>query len=128
MLLLDTCTLLWLAADPAHLSLRARKGIGVIDERLLVSAISAFEIGIKHSKGALTLPMPPEQWYETALAHHGVTEIPVDGRIAARSAVLPRLHNDPCDRIIIATAQRDGLTIVTPDPLIRKYPKTHVLW
>ena len=62
MLLLDTCTLLWLAADPAHLSLRARKGIGVIDERLLVSANSACELGHKQPKGALTLPLPPERW------------------------------------------------------------------
>jgi PIN domain nuclease of toxin-antitoxin system len=72
--------------------------------------------------------MPPLVWYERAIDYHQVQETPIDGRIAASSAELPRLHADPCDRIIVATAQRDGLTILTPDPLIRSYPKTHSLW
>jgi len=127
-LLLDTCALLWLAAGGESLSVSARDAIADPDARLFVSAITAFELGVKHRRGALKLPMPPLAWYERAIDYHQVQEIPIDGRIAASSTELPRLHADPCDRIIVATAQRDGLTILTPDPLIRSYPKTHSLW
>jgi PIN domain nuclease of toxin-antitoxin system len=96
--------------------------------RLFVSAITAFELGVKHRRGALTLPLAPLGWYERALAFHDLEGIPVNGRIAMRSTELPRLHDDPCDRIIIATAQRDGLVVLTPDRLIRAYPKTQTCW
>jgi PIN domain nuclease of toxin-antitoxin system len=95
---------------------------------LFVSAISAFEIGLKQKKGRLTLPLPAEQFFAVALSTHGLREVPVDGAIAARSTSLPPLHADPADRMIIATAQRDGLTILTPDPLIHAYPDTRVSW
>ena len=128
MLLLDTCALLWLVVGGRSLSPTARAAITAADARLFVSAISAFEIGVKNRRGALRLPMPPDRWYEEALTFHEIDEIPVDGRIAARSTVLPPLHADPCDRMIVATAQRDDLTVVTPDPLIKAYPRTLTLW
>jgi PIN domain nuclease of toxin-antitoxin system len=127
-LLLDTCALLWLAGGGESLSVAAREAIADPDARLFVSAITAFELGVKHRRGALKLPLPPFTWYDRALDFHQVQEIPIDGRIAASSTALPRLHADPCDRIIVATAQRDGLAIVTPDPLIRGYPKTLSVW
>lgn len=128
MLLLDTCTLLWLVAGGTALSAVARDAISAPGARLFVSAITAFEVAIKQRRGALTLPLAPLVWYERALAFHGVEEIAVDGRIAARSATLPPLHADPCDRIIVATAQRDDLVILTPDSLIRAYPRTRTRW
>ena len=126
--MLDTFALLWLAGGGESLSVAAREAIADTDARLFVSAITAFELGVKHCRGALKLPLPPLTWYERALDFHQVQEIPIDGRIAASSTELPRPHADPCDRIIVATAQRDGVTILTPDPLIRSYPKTHSLW
>lgn len=128
MVLLDTCTLLWLAAGSDKLSRPARDALVAPGAQVFVSAITAFEVGVKHRRRALTLPLAPLAWYERVLAFHDVREIPVDGRIAARSTELPRLHADPCDRIIVATAQRDGLVILTPDPLIRAYPKTQTCW
>src|SRR5262245_47204941 len=128
MLLLDTCTLLWLAKGGRSLSRAAREAIAVPGARLFVSAITAFELGVRHRRGALKLPLAPLAWYERALAFHDVEEIPVDVRIAMRSTELPRLHDDPCDRIIVATAQRDGLVVLTPDRLIRAYPKTQTRW
>jgi PIN domain nuclease of toxin-antitoxin system len=126
--LLDTCTLLWLAAGGDSLSQVAREAIAAPGTRMFVSAITAFELGVKHRRGSLRLPLAPLAWYERALEFHDVEEIAVDGRIAARSTELPRLHADPCDRIIVATAQRDGLVVLTPDPLIRRYPKLQSLW
>ena len=128
MLLLDTCALLWLVAGGTSLSRAARDAIAAPSTRLFVSAITAFEIGVKHRRGALTLPVAPRLWYGRALAFHAVEEIAIDGRIAVRSTELPQLHADPCDRIIVATAQRDDLVILTPDPLIRSYPKTRTRW
>lgn len=126
--LLDTCTLLWLAADHASLSAEVVTRLIRHPDEVFVSAISAFEIGTKVHKGKLALPMEPGPWYEAVLRFHHVREIPVNGRIAARSTELPRLHADPCDRLIIATAHVAGLVILTPDALIRAYPDTRVTW
>ena len=128
MILLDTCTLLWLAADQSRLSEACVQMLRDNKDFLFVSAISAFEISLKQQKGRLTLPLDAESYYLEALATHGATEIPIDGIIAARSAALPPLHADPADRLIVATAQRGALTIVTPDRQIRAYPGTNTAW
>ena len=128
MLLLDTCTLLWLAGDPTKLSGHAADLIRHHADGLFVSAISAFEIAVKHRRGGLRLPMEPQEWIPAALKHHGVNELPVTCRIAAASVALPAHHNDPADRIIVATAQIEDLTILSPDKLIRRYEGTRVQW
>jgi len=128
LLLLDTCCLLWLAADQTKLSPAATALLAKHRGGLWVSAISAFEIGIKSRKKALELPLPPEAWYARALEFHGLREIPIDGAIAVRSTALPPHHADPCDRLIVATAERHHLTILTPDPLIRAYAEAATAW
>ena len=128
MYLLDTCTLLWLVADQSRLSGRARRCIGDHSESLFVSAISAFEIALRHEHKKLRLPLPPPTWWSEVLSFHGITEIPVTGEIGAMSAMLPPLHNDPCDRLIMATAQAHRMTILTPDSHISQYPKIEVEW
>ena len=85
-------------------------------------------VGIKHLKGRLRLPRDPEAWFDAAIVFHGLKEVPVSGRIAALSTQLPPLHKDPADRMIIATAQVQGMTILTPDPLIRDYPDVLTAW
>ena len=128
MLLLDTCTLLWLAADPGKLSLRARNAIRDHVGELYVSAISALEIGLKHRSGRLVLPLAPAKWFAEAVENHGLDEIPVTGAIAALSTELPPLHHDPCDRILVATAHLRRIPIATPDKLIAAYPVVKTLW
>ncbi|MHC4862068.1 MAG: type II toxin-antitoxin system VapC family toxin, partial [Planctomycetota bacterium] len=127
-LLLDTSTLLWLAAEPDRLSPRARTLLARHAGGLFVSAITGFEIGALHRKRALTLPLAPEAWYAAVLEFHGVSEIEVTGRIAAASTGLPPLGGDICDRIIVATARRHALTVLTPDPLIEAYPDVETAW
>lgn len=128
MYLLDSCTLLWLAADQSRLSDHARRCMGDHSESLFISAISAFEIALRHEHKKLQLPLAPSVWWREALAFHGITEIPVTGEIGARSAGLPPLYNDPCDRLIIATAQVHHLAILTPDSHISRYSKIDVEW
>lgn len=127
-MLLDTCTLLWMAADQLKLSNTAKELITSHSKNLFISSISAFEIAVKHRKGSLELPLPPREWMPAVLRHHGVSEIPVDSSIAVRACELPPLHRDPCDRMIIATAQLLGVEVLTPDYLIRQYHEAVVRW
>lgn len=128
MVLLDTCTLLWLAADQQRLSADAKATITQNAGELFVSSISAFEIAIKASRGKLDLPMEAGDWFSKATEFHGVDEIPVNSDIAIRSVQLPWLHNDPCDRLIVATALRNDMAIITCDSLIAQYENVRVVW
>lgn len=128
MILLDTCALLWLVGDQPQLSEAARAQIREHRGQIFVSAISAFEIGVKHRKGKLELPMRPAAWFEAALDFHGLSEIPVTGSIAVASTELPPLHSDPCDRLIVATAMLHSLTILSPDSHIRDYEGAETVW
>ena len=65
---------------------------------------------------------------EKALAQHSITDIPAERRILLQLAFLPDIHNDPFDRIIIATAHVHGLTIITRDSVIPKYPGVVAIW
>lgn len=128
MLLLDTCTLLWLVGDQQKLSSTAKKIISKKSGSLFVSAISAFEIGIKLQKKKLQLPLPLLTWFPESLNLHGLKELPVTAEIAAMSTILPAIHSDPSDRILIATAQVHRLTILTPDTHLQQYPTIKWIW
>lgn len=128
MILLDTCTLLWLAIEPRSLSARAKSELRSHRGRLFVSAISAFEIGQKHARGKLELALGPSAWFPRALELHGLGELPLTSTVALRATRLPDLHRDPFDRILVAEAQNGPFRLVTPDPLIRQYPDVMVVW
>ena len=128
MILLDTCVLLWLAADPSAISAPAAQLMAGTREGLFVSAISAFEIGQKAAARKLFLPSPVDEWFATILERRGLREIPVSGVIAARATLLPAIHRDPFDRLLIATAQTHQLKLLTPDPTIANYPDLETYW
>lgn len=121
MILLDTCALLWLAGAQEQLSTKAKETITKNSNKLYVSTISAFEIGIKYQKGLLDLPLSPQNWFEQTLSWHGIREIAMNSSIAIQSTALPNIHQDPADRIIIATAIENHLTVLTPDKHIFAY-------
>jgi PIN domain nuclease of toxin-antitoxin system len=120
--------LLWLAADPSAISEEARALILGAPGGLAVSSISAFEVGQKAAAGKLSLPMPVDKWFAAMLESHALRELPVSGVIAARATLLPAIHRDPFDRLLIATAQHHRLALLTPDPVIAKYPGLKVRW
>lgn len=128
MIILDTCSLLWLAADQRHLSETAIKIIESNKATLFVSSISAFEIAVKCRSGKLKLPLPAIEWFSQTVEFHGIREIPVTSDIAIISVQLPLHHNDPCDRIIIATASINNMGILTCDRLISQYKHVRVIW
>lgn len=127
-LLLDTCAVLWLADEPQKLGVSAQSFIQAHSGALYVSAISAFEIGVKFRKGKLVLGMSPEAWWERVVRDKNLQVLPVTDDIALASTGLPGLHADPCDRIIIATAEGIAASIVTSDQLIAQYPSAKVVW
>lgn len=128
MILLDTCVVLWLVSGASELSGPARKAIGDHAGSLTVSAITAWEIGIKSAKGHLSLPLPVDEWMERACSRHGIRPLALDHRVAALSTRLPAIHADPADRFLIATAQAMKIALVTPDEHISKYPDIQTVW
>jgi PIN domain nuclease of toxin-antitoxin system len=120
-LLLDTHVWLWMIARPERLSAEARARLEDPANELFLSAASAWEISIKHRLGKLELPEPPERLVPSRLARDGVTPLPVTVDHALRVAVLPDLHRDPFDRLLVAQAQIEGLVLVTADPAIAGY-------
>ena len=122
-MILDTCALLWLASGDRKLSRSARKEINEAPA-VYVSAISGFEIAIKAAKRKLKLPNPPQEWFEKIIEHHGLAVLPLELNVCMAAAQLPPIHDDPCDRFIIAAARLHGLRVVTTDEQFEKYGVT----
>jgi PIN domain nuclease of toxin-antitoxin system len=126
--LLDTCALIWLVNGAPELGSEARRACSDAGARIYVSAATAWEMALKNARGKLTLPGPIQNWWNQALARHGLLELPITAEIAIASTALPGLHNDPADRLLIVTAQQHQLTLLTPDLTIAKYPNLTTLW
>ena len=126
-LLLDTCTFLWLVSEDPRLPLRTRTECRDPANAVYFSALSAWEIAIKHRLGRLPLPESPESFVAGRRQRMQIEPLPFDERDAAHDVVLPAHHRDPFDRGLVSQAILRGLTIVTPDPLIARYPAP-VFW
>ena len=128
MFLLDTHVLLLLVDRQDALSDSVTATLASNAGNLFVSSITGFEVAVKSQRGALILPLPPDQWVTEALRLHGIEEVYVSAEIGAQAAMLPMIHRDPCDRIIVATALKHGMTVVTKDVAIPRYPGVKTLW
>ena len=119
-MILDTCALLWLAPGGGELSTIALQSIEAAPA-IYVSAISGFEIGIKVQKKKLKLPAQPADWYNSVLEHHDIEVLALTLDVCIRSTELSLVHTDPCDRMIIATAQLHHFPVVTADAVFPQY-------
>jgi PIN domain nuclease of toxin-antitoxin system len=128
MLLFDTHVFVWLASDQQQLTTRVADAIREHAEELYMSAVTGLELGILVKRGRLWLPLPVDEFILCAMKQHRIQELAVTWRIAHRSSTLPDIHNDPFDRLLIATAQLKGLTLVTKDRVIARYPGVTTLW
>jgi len=117
-LLLDTHALLWALQAPHRLSQRARRELEDAGNDVLVSAVSPWEIEIKVALGRLML----QGDLRGEADRFGFAELPVRFVHAAGLRALPALHRDPFDRMLVAQARHEGLTIVTRDEQIARYP------
>ena len=122
-MILDTCALLWLASDDKKLSRSALKEIDG-STAVYVSAISGFEISLKTAEGSLELSHPVEAWFQQVAEHHGLTVLPLGLDVCITAAKLPRIHDDPFDRFIIAAAKLNDWVVVTADGRFEEYGVT----
>jgi PIN domain nuclease of toxin-antitoxin system len=126
-LLLDTCTFLWIAEGSPKLSTTAQDLFRDPDNQVFLSAVSAWEIAIKYAAGKLPLPEPPEHFVPSRRMVHGVTPLALAEEETLHASVLPRHHSDPFDRMLICQSIFHGLAILSPDPLLARYP-IRLIW
>jgi PIN domain nuclease of toxin-antitoxin system len=120
-LLLDTHLLLWAAGQPKRLPAVARKLIRDSRNELLFSVASLWEIVIKRSLGRDDFRVEP-RLLRRGLLDNGYAELSVYGEHALAVDSLPPIHKDPFDRLLIAQAQIESMTLLTADPLLGRYP------
>jgi PIN domain nuclease of toxin-antitoxin system len=119
--LLDTHTFLWMAGDPTSLSANVRKIVEEVSQRLYLSAASAWEIALLHQLKRVDLPDAPQRFIPEAMQRLSVLPIPIGFTTAISAATLPLIHRDPFDRLIIAEALKEKMTILTRDNLFKAY-------
>jgi PIN domain nuclease of toxin-antitoxin system len=118
---LDTHLLLWAAAEPNRLSAEVRSLIENPENELLFSAASLWEVAIKRGLGRHDFKVDA-RLLRRGLLDNGYSELPIisDHIVAIES--LPMLHKDPFDRVLVAQATVEGVTLLTTDSLVAQYP------
>jgi PIN domain nuclease of toxin-antitoxin system len=120
-LLLDTHVLLWTIAESRRLSAAARALIGEQDNELTFSSASLWEVAIKAGRGSDDFRIDVSS-LRRSLFDNEYAELPMTGAHTVALGSLPPIHRDPFDRMLVAQAIVEGLTLVTSDPAVAKYP------
>jgi PIN domain nuclease of toxin-antitoxin system len=119
-LLLDTHLLIWTAGNVRKLSKTARELIEDRDNDIAFSAVSIWEIAIKYALEKPDFDVDPHLVRRGCL-DNGLTELAMTSEHAIIVASLPRIHNDPFDRLLVAQAMSEGITLLTADETIAQY-------
>jgi PIN domain nuclease of toxin-antitoxin system len=119
--LLDTHVLIWWVEGSSKIGRRAKKALLHPEATVWVSAANIWEISIKAALGRLDPFDPPEDWTLTLVNELGVRSLPITFEHAAAVRHLPLHHGDPFDRMLIAQARCESLTLLTVDPLMEAY-------
>ncbi|MFZ0794619.1 MAG: type II toxin-antitoxin system VapC family toxin [Candidatus Korobacteraceae bacterium] len=120
-LLLDTHLLLWAAGEPKRLSASARRLINDLENQLLFSAASLWEIAIKSGLGRKDF-QADARLLRRGLLDNGYSELPITSHHVVGTESLPPIHKDPFDRVLVAQATVEGVTLLTGDPTVARYP------
>ena len=120
-LLLDTHLLLWAAGEPRRLSKQARALIDNPDNELLFSAASLWEVAIKRGLGRKDFKVDA-RLLRRGLLDNDYRELPIISDHVVATESLPLIHRDPFDRILVAQATVEGITLLTIDSLVSQYP------
>lgn len=120
-LLLDTHLLLWAAGQPDRLSATARKLIDNLENELLFSAASLWEVAIKRRLGRSDFQVDL-RLLRRGLLDNGYGELPIVSDHVVATESLPSIHKDPFDRVLVAQATVEGITLLTTDSLVAEYP------
>ncbi len=120
-LLLDTHLLLWAANGPECLSARAKVYFDDAEHELLFSAASIWEVAIKSGLGRVDFKVDA-RLLRRGLLDNGYGELPITSAHAVFVESLPPIHKDPFDRILVAQATVEGITLLTADSVVARYP------
>jgi PIN domain nuclease of toxin-antitoxin system/antitoxin (DNA-binding transcriptional repressor) of toxin-antitoxin stability system len=120
-LLMGACPFLWLTQEPDRLSGAARDAIDHSQNKLPLSHVSIWEMFLKQQSGKLKLPAKPDKWVKGQLSEWVISELQITLASLNETNRLPPHHRDPIDRLLVAQAKLDGLTVLTPDPMVQKY-------
>ena len=118
---MDTHLLLWATSQSARLSSEARELLADINNELVFSTASIWEVVIKFGRGRDDFEVDPRV-LRRGLLENRYQELPVTGEHAAALASLPSLHRDPFDRLLVAQSLVEGITLLTSDPRVAQYP------
>jgi len=122
--LIDTHVWLWLQSDRKRVDDGVREQLSDPTAQVFLSAVSSWEIAIKNALGKLPLPEPPREYVPSRMRRDHVDGLAVTHVHALHVATLPHHHGDPFDRLLVAQAQLEELTLVTVDPHIVLYDVT----
>lgn len=126
-ILLDTCTFLWAASSPDLLSFAASEAFETPEAEIYLSLVSIWEILLKCTAKKLDLSESPEKWIRTNREKLRLIPLSLEETALFQEPRLPPVHTDPFDRALICQAIANGLTILTPDAFIHRYP-VQALW
>ena len=120
-LLLDTHLLLWAAGEPKRLPKDIRTLLEDRDNELLFSAASLWEVAIKSGLGRKDFRVEA-RLLRRGLLDNGYSELPIVSDHVVAIESLPPIHKDPFDRVLVAQAMVEGITLLTNDPVVAQYP------
>jgi PIN domain nuclease of toxin-antitoxin system len=119
--LLDTHLLLWAAIQPDRLSDAARAIFDRLDNELTFSVVSVWEVAIKRSLGRSDFQVDASL-LRRGLLENGYQELTITGEHAIAVGLLPPIHRDPFDRLLIAQSMVEAIPLITTDPVVARYP------
>ena len=118
--LLDTHLILWAAFQPERLSAKASKLLRARESPLAFSLATIWEVAIKTSLGRAGFSVDPHRLHQALLAE-GFVELPIHASHLVRVAALPWVHRDPFDRLLVAQALEEQMTLLTADKMLKGY-------
>lgn len=120
-ILLDTHVFLWWVVDDPRLSAELRMALESPDNTVFLSSASVWEIAIKQSLDRVRLPQDPADWLRTYVTQYGLLALAIEHSHALAVRNLPARHRDPFDRMLVAQAICESMTLATADRAIRQY-------
>jgi PIN domain nuclease of toxin-antitoxin system len=127
-LLLDTHVFLWAVAEPKRLSSKARGSITKLENQILVSPVTAYELSYKHRQGKLPFGAAIITSFGRQIAHLYASELAISSPHTLAAGQLDWDHKDPFDRMLAAQAMVEGLTLVTADENLQAFEPVATLW
>jgi PIN domain nuclease of toxin-antitoxin system len=132
-IVLDTHVLIWWVTENARMSNKARaalkRELSDPNGKILVSAISVWEIAMLQLRGRLVLSMALDDWVVMVESIEHISIVPVSASVAVQATRLPgEFHKDPADRFIVALAREQNAPLLSADNKIRAYPHVRTIW